>query len=355
MPRLTFWAWLLGNFTIISIFSFLGRYAWWLDLFSHFRLQYILLALLLLTITLVKRNRWLALWASLLFCIHTVDYCTLYQLRAINAPTLQPNLRVMAYNVYYDNKEYDKIIDSIRHEAADIVYLAEAENPLIDHLQGLKDIYPYQYPIDAKRNWFGAVLLSRFPWQAFDVIQIPNAGGKFYFARFQHTHGMLNVIGLHALSPMSKARDVKRNAQLASIASFVSRLQGNTIVMGDHNVSPWSPIFRDYITVSGLHPALNGIIAKGTWPTFLPVFMRFPIDHVLVSNDIQIVQQHVGDPAGSDHAPNIVDMVLPTVQRPAAAAVRVPAGAGAVSPAEQQHSPDTGIPSASAPSDQAHH
>jgi len=46
-----------------------------------------------------------------------------------------------------------------------------------------------------------------------------------------------------------------------------------------------------------------------TWPTFSPL-LEIPLDHLLHTKDVTIVNREIGVDVGSDHYPLIVDLVL---------------------------------------------
>ena len=73
-------------------------------------------------------------------------------------------------------------------------------------------------------------------------------------------------------------------------------------ILGDLNVSPWSPHFGGLLRESG-----RGV--QATWPTNLAP-MRIPIDHCLVSPDVSVVGRRVGPDVGSDHFPIVVDVQI---------------------------------------------
>jgi endonuclease/exonuclease/phosphatase family metal-dependent hydrolase len=67
---------------------------------------------------------------------------------------------------------------------------------------------------------------------------------------------------------------------------------------------------RDTLQASGLISARRGFGILPSWPTQRPVLV-IPIDHVLVSSEIGVVDFRVGKGTGSDHLPVTVDLVLP--------------------------------------------
>jgi endonuclease/exonuclease/phosphatase (EEP) superfamily protein YafD len=79
------------------------------------------------------------------------------------------------------------------------------------------------------------------------------------------------------------------------------------VVAGDLNMSPWSPFFRRFMKKSGLKDSEDSFGFQPTWPTYQPI-LYLPLDHVLVSRDIAIVDRRIGAKVGSDHLPVVVDL-----------------------------------------------
>ncbi|MCP4501446.1 MAG: hypothetical protein GY822_15915 [Deltaproteobacteria bacterium] len=82
------------------------------------------------------------------------------------------------------------------------------------------------------------------------------------------------------------------------------------VLAGDFNATPWSIVFQNFLDETGLH---NAAYARGggtTWPTFLPLMFRIPIDHILLSKQLVSTSFLVGPEMGSDHLPFFGRFVL---------------------------------------------
>jgi endonuclease/exonuclease/phosphatase (EEP) superfamily protein YafD len=78
--------------------------------------------------------------------------------------------------------------------------------------------------------------------------------------------------------------------------------EDNVILMGDWNLTPWSPVFREVLEIGGLHYQNFGLLPVSTWPSFnfLSV-LKIPIDHVLFKGGLRPVSFARGPSNGSDH------------------------------------------------------
>jgi hypothetical protein len=76
------------------------------------------------------------------------------------------------------------------------------------------------------------------------------------------------------------------------------------------NLTPWSFHFKVLLRVTGLHDSARGFGVQPSWPNNNP-FLRIPLDHVLHSPDIVVLQRTIGPDVKSDHFPVIVDLALP--------------------------------------------
>lgn len=110
------------------------------------------------------------------------------------------------------------------------------------------------------------------------------------------------VYSVHARAPFTVARSRDRVAQLRSVAHAVQAETLPVVVLGDLNVGPTSPVFRQLLARSGLRDAVadcrRGWTATWSRPG-MPTLLR--LDHVLT--DVPCTSARVLAREGSDHAP----------------------------------------------------
>jgi endonuclease/exonuclease/phosphatase (EEP) superfamily protein YafD len=82
-----------------------------------------------------------------------------------------------------------------------------------------------------------------------------------------------------------------------------------TVLLGDFNCTPWSPVFRDLVTTAGLRSTAMGVGLSPTWfSRWLPLGLT--VDHILVGTAINAQGHEVGRDVGSDHFPVVADLVF---------------------------------------------
>ena len=88
------------------------------------------------------------------------------------------------------------------------------------------------------------------------------------------------------------------------------------VVLGDLNVTPWSPWFRRLLEAGGLADLAGGP-HRPTWaPAPVPAALGLALDHVLATPGIRLLSRRLGPRLGSDHRPVVVHLeVLPVTPR----------------------------------------
>ncbi|MEM7233873.1 MAG: endonuclease/exonuclease/phosphatase family protein, partial [Planctomycetota bacterium] len=92
--------------------------------------------------------------------------------------------------------------------------------------------------------------------------------------------------------------------QLSGLPTLTRETQ--CLLLGDLNTTPFSPYFSKLLDETGLQNSARGFGLQASWPSLLSV-LGIPLDHVLHSEDIVVVDRSTRAGAGSDHRAVIVD------------------------------------------------
>ena len=300
-------AWILtGAMTVISLLGLAGRLHWTLDLFSHFRVQYVQLALVLAGVCLwVRFNR----VAAALIAVVAFNYAFVYPLYLgkPDVPDTKP-VRAMLMNILASNGNTEKVLKAVETYKPDLLLLEEVTPKWAEELEQLNEIYPYRVA-RPQSDCFGIMLLSKYPLKNDVVVQIGSAGLPSLMADVYLPEKVFTLIGTHPLPPIGGDYSRMRNEQLAELPEIVHNQQHPVVLIGDLNTSPWSPYFRELLKESGLKNSMKGFGFQPSWPGNKR-FMRIPIDHMLHAENITIHNRLIGPGVGSDHLPLIVDFSM---------------------------------------------
>ncbi len=291
---------------IATLFGFLGRLHWFLDLFSHFRVQYMQLCLVPFFIVLWKHRNKRAAALVLLVCLNYSLVLPLYIGKP--APATEKPFRAMLININAGNGHTEKVLGSIRQADPDILLLAEVTPKWARELEVLNATYPYRVA-QPQDGCFGIMLLSKYPLEHGKVVQIGQAGVPSIVAEAFLPQGVVAIIGTHPLPPVGAQGSLQRNIQLAALPRLVHQQKHPVLLIGDLNTSPWSSHFTKLLTASGLKNSMKGFGHQPSWPVN-HFFLRIPLDHVLHSPEIMIHNRAVIQDVGSDHFPVIVEFSL---------------------------------------------
>lgn len=293
---------------IFSLATFADHLHRYLELFSHFRLQYLVVSLLLALIFFALRSR---AWAGVMLivtAINTLPVATWYLAETDQPDLAGMQLEVLHANVYSGNSNTQALIALIVAEQPDVIVLQEVTAVWTNAMEMLRETYPHQYAIPRHDN-FGIGVLAKTPFQSVDVIDSPPYGFPSLVVR-QAMHGrIVTYVTTHPIPPIGNAGFAARNEQLASIAAVINSIRGPRLLIGDLNTTMWADQYEQLLRSTGLRDARHGFGVIPTWPKQLPIAM-IPIDHCLVSEDFAVLDIRSGPDVGSDHFPLIVNLEL---------------------------------------------
>jgi endonuclease/exonuclease/phosphatase (EEP) superfamily protein YafD len=300
-----------AGLALITVFTLAARLWWAFDLFSHFRLQYVALALTLGVAALAVRAYPTAAVLAVVALVHGWAIKDLWWGGTASAAPGGVPLRVVSANVLSQNRTPEKVLEFVRAADADLVVLVDARQKRWQPvLTALAALYPYEVS-QGGRERPPVILFSRHPVLDAQVVRPPGGRRPYLVAELAVGGATLVVAGVHPSSPSpTEPGDTRRrNSELDHIAAVAGEAERPVIVAGDFNTTPWSPYFQDLLAAAGLRNAAEGHGYIGTWPApFWPALI--PIDHVLLKGPLAATAVWRGPAIGSDHYPIIADLRL---------------------------------------------
>ena len=296
---------LTAMFSIATLADSLHRH---LEMFSHFRLQYLGASLLLGIAFVIFRSR---RWALLMLAVTAINIWPVASWyipdREIEAAT-GPPLKLLLVNVYSGNNNADAVLDLIDAEQPDIIFVQEVTNRWAHIMNAVRAEYPYSQALPRNDN-FGIGVYAREPMLGIDTVNSPPYGFPTLVVRQAIGEGSVTIVSTHPIPPVGEIGYDARSEQLASIVDLLGTIGGPKVLIGDLNISMWSHLYKQFEASTGLTNTRKGFGALPTWPRQLP-FGRIPIDHCLVSPHFTVLETRRGPAIGSDHLPLIVELGL---------------------------------------------
>jgi len=299
---------LLGT-GVSGLLAWFGAWAWWLDLFAHFRLQYSIALLLALGLAVVARRWRLALVAALLLASNLIPIARLG--RTAPAATADPPLQLAHFNLLSSNREHAAVTEWIAGSGAALVSLQEVNDRWAAVLAAVPG-YQLLHAMPRADN-FGLAILVRDDAAALvgSIEPLELAGMPALALTLRHADRPLALLSLHTLPPTSRRYSATRDAQLAAAATWAQaqREQGSApVILGDFNTTPFGGALAPLIAAD-LHDSLTarGLWSAGSWPD-LPWPLRIAIDHCWHDARLVASDRTIGPALGSDHRPLRLDL-----------------------------------------------
>lgn len=282
-------------------------------------------------VALVAGHRLLAAIAAVLVVVNGLPLFMPVERAAASASGR--DLRVATSNVLGGRDDFDDLIAWSTGSGIDVLGQQEVSGYVMRRFEALRAHFPSTPP---------GVLLGRYPevmaWSGWRILKAEHVRNVFVApgigwggpplrlelappdlpeAELSASQPPLVVYVLHPTTPRSFDQWEGRNAYLDAVASSIAAEAPGTpiVAMGDFNTPTWSPFFQSFLKKTGL------VDAAGTgWPTttrfstrrFIRQFhFGAPVDHILVSRNIEVKRFGVGPDIGSDHLPLVADLRLP--------------------------------------------
>jgi endonuclease/exonuclease/phosphatase (EEP) superfamily protein YafD len=291
-----------------TILGSLGRFSWWLELFSHFRVQYAAGLLSGALYFAIRRNAGIALLAAAMAAANL--YVASPQL--LSWPKLAADrgetVRLAAANLHRRNRDADSVLRFVYREAPDVLLLTEVTPDWQERLESFLRSYPYSVVVP-REDGHGIALYSRLPILSSETLRFEGAVVPSLAARVDVRGRPLLVLGAHPPAPRNPLLYRVRNRIYAGLAARARASEEPVVFLGDLNSTSWGQSFGRLLADGGLRDTSEGRGLQWSWPAgFWP--LAIPIDHCLTSPGVSIANRRMGSDIGSDHYPLIVDLAV---------------------------------------------
>lgn len=312
----------VGALALSTVLAEFGESWWFADLFAHFRYHYALGALLLVGAALALGRRVAGLAAACLVAAQIWAIAAPPRTPVLDAPqaaAAQPGarLRVMSMNVLVTNHRRDDVIKAVEREQPDIVALQEISQSWHPVIERLAKQLPHVAPADWRVQPSDNILLSRYPIAESRIVIPPNP--QPWFAHVEATIDVggkpVRVLAVHPPLPRGPINTAIRQAHFDYYARVAAGTELPLLIIGDFNITPYSPRFRAMLRDGGLRYVHLGWAWPRSWPSHnygrLQRYVRgFPIDHVVTSRHFAAAGARAIADVGSDHYPVVADLIL---------------------------------------------
>lgn len=292
----------------------LSRELWLADLANFVRPHLLLAGVALFVLGMVLRRRATRIGGLVALIAAILPYASLL------SPATDLGGRaftLVSANVLVDNRDPQPFLSIPEVVAADILVLQEMRPRWQDALAA-SGYWTYE----SSRNLRASTdmkVFSRFPILGERTVspESRDTGGR-HAIRFELLVDERPVI-LYAIHPQTPRREAmwrEREAYFRDLAAALETEPSDAavIVAGDWNMPPWSPFFRDFLSSTG-----HNTTESRWWPRPTRFSMRFggltwlgtPIDRVVLSPNVGLVELATGPQFGSNHLPVIARLSIP--------------------------------------------
>lgn len=289
----------------------LGHYAWFLEIFTHFKPQLACCFLGYAALELAARRRRHAVFSLAFAALNAFPVLLLFLPEASQGKTWAAGtaqLRVLQANILTCNTNAAALLALVARENPDVVVLQEPDAWWLEKLAPLTNSYPVFAALPRDDN-FGAAVYCKANALSADIFLLgAPAGVPSSRARIRINGKTVTVVGTHTPAPYNALMWRDRNSFTRELAQTLRETEGPLVVTGDFNNTPWSTHFRAFLKASGLLDSAQGRGPQPTWPTSCLPLARIPLDHCFHSEEVQVLAKRPGPSIGSDHLPLIIDL-----------------------------------------------
>ena len=286
-----------------------SRELWLADVVNLFRPLVLLLALALAVLACGARAP--ALIAATILLVVGNLYLLLQPALDLTAAVASGSRRTPVSIASFDVVSDDSLADFVswakdKKQRPDVVALENLTNPWRDRIGKLTDVYPFSASTLHRQTGVKEDIISRFPILDASVYR-PSGGRTAVHATVVIEGEPVQVFVIDPNKATCQTRWAERNQYLGLVSQWVAiqAVGQPALMLGDWNITPWSPFYADVFEQSGLRRGDAGILPPVTHTlAHLPIpLLGLNDDHIAVSRRVPVEGCAPGPDLGSDHLP----------------------------------------------------
>ena len=287
------------------VFTTLGIGVWPLEILTAFCVQSTAL-LLVIAVAAAVKQQWV--WTGASAVLSIVGLTTLWPYAMNETIPLTPASGYQYVKIGHVNLlSHSGGIDAVNHWAAmnHIAILEVTELPSSEGFDIDKAFASFPYKLVGTQPGRRKVaILSKFP-----LMQMQTTNNLTLSARVTlEDETTLNIVSTHPSVAILPRRQSQRDQSIRTAFAEAAKYEFS-IVIGDFNATPWSPVLRQEAEAHGFARTHGGLFSS-TWITPLPLF-GLTIDHIYTSNLIKAWNTGGGPFIYSDHWPIFATVAVP--------------------------------------------
>lgn len=231
--------------------------------------------------------------------------------------TDEVSVKFLTANVLMTNTDYAGFLEVEKAADPDIFMLVEVSHEWSEYVEehlAKKYEYRISHPID---NTYGIMMYSKLKLLDDEIQFLIDEEVPSIHCKIQMRTGeLVQFFGLHPKPPAPGENkwSTPRDAELVLAGNMARDSDLPVIVAGDMNDVAWSHTTRLFMRISGL---LDPRMGRGLFNTFhaQKKLLRWPLDHIFLSEHFQVRSIKKLNNFGSDHYPICLELVLKESQQ----------------------------------------
>ena len=299
----------------VTLLPFSNADFWWVRMWDFPRLQILVTAVIVLILSLFLFNTATIVIVLLMLAAGTYQFVRIYPYTPIAPVELSlaaedsGSVKLLAANVLMENDDHQKLIEVIDRIDPDVLLLMETDQTWTDAVAHVLERYETVL-LEPRDDHYGMIFGTRLAVTEAEIVHLTEDDTPSIFAEMKASNGTsFRFVGLHPKPPVPGQDTEERDAQIRYAARFAAKSGVPLVTMGDFNDVAWSDTSQKFKHLGGY---LDARVGRGLFASFdaHKFYLRCPIDHFYVTEEVAVVSFKREVYVGSDHFPMVATIIL---------------------------------------------